>query len=246
MELSDQELLHDRDLESFLARCAKIISPQKDVEYYSCVGLCALDAVFSIRANYFTTVSPLIDRFCELFGFNRSAPHPSSIPEPEEQVPISIMRGRLDGFDAIRLADSLKNRQKTSSRNGILKAQAFLEYLEVFERYNIETFQDVNRLADNNPNFEESLRKIRGQNVSVDYFFMLAGDKDRVKVDIHLRRFVKETVGRELNYKQIISLLHMAVLHLRENGYPEMTARQLDHIVWSWQRVRRTTVNKAM
>ena len=117
-----------------------------------------------------------------------------------------------------------------------MKTEAFLRYLEVFQRFEVNTYQDVNRLADENPAFEQALRNIRGQNVSVDYFFMLAGDEDGVKVDTHLRNFVRDAVGRDLTPEQIKDLFFRAVVHYRQNGYPDMTARHLDHIVWTWQK----------
>ena len=231
----------NNDMEHFIKHCDEALHDMKDVsdmKYYSCVGLCAFDAVFSIRSGYKSVVSPLIDRFCRLLKIDRNAPDPSSIPGINEQIMVSDLRSRLKGHNAESLADAIGNHQRTSTSNGILKTEAFLNYLEVFGEYDINTFQDVNRLAVENPGFEHDLKSIKGQNVAVGYFFMLAGDTDRVKVDVHLKRFAKDALGHEVEDDEIKRLFAEAVSHYRKNGYPDMTARQLDHTVWTWQRSR--------
>lgn len=225
-------------MELFLRHCDLALAPVPDMEYYSCVGLCALDAVFSIQARYYSVVSPLLDRFCDLAKIVRTAPDSHKLPSVEEQVKISDLVKRLEGYDGDRLAKALKNKQKTSSRNGILKAEAFLEYLKVFQRFGIETFQDVNRLCEESDDLKNALKSIKGQNVAVDYFFMLAGDEDGVKVDTLLTRFSETAVGHPLTKEQIKTLFRNAVEYYREHGYPDMTARHLDHIVWTWQKSR--------
>ena len=225
-------------MESFLRSCDIALAPIPDMEYYSCVGLCALDAVFSIQAKYYSVVSPLVDRFCALTKIERKAPNPHMMPGVDEQIKVSNLVQRLEGYDGESLAKALNNRQRTSSKNGILKAEAFLEYLKVFQKFKVETFQDVNRLSDESDDLKNALKSIKGQNIAVDYFFMLAGDEDGVKVDTWLRRFSEAAVGHSLTKEEIITLFRNAVAYYREHGYPDMTARHLDHIVWNWQRTR--------
>lgn len=222
-------------MQAFLAHCDQALAPIPDMEYYSCVGLCALDAVFSIQSRYNSVVSPLIDRFCDLIGIPRRANDPHTLPT-DGQITITELTNRLEGFTPDFLAEAINNRQRTSSKSGILKADAFLRYLQVFQQFGVDTYQDVNRLVEENPAFEAAIRQIPGQNVAVDYFFMLAGDTDGVKVDTHLRRFVRNAVGRDLPADEVKELFRQAVQYYRQHGYPQMTARHLDHIVWSWQK----------
>ena len=225
------------ELLAFLAHCDLALAPIPDMEYYSCVGLCAIDAVFSIQTRYNSVVSPLIDRFCTLIDIPRRARNPHTLPT-NDQITITNLIHKLEGFTPESLAAAINNHQRTSSRSGILKADAFLRYLQVFQQFEADTYQDVNRLLEEKPEFEAAIRQIPGQNVSVDYFFMLAGDTDGVKVDTHLRRFVRNAVGRDLTTSEIKKLFRQAVIHYRLNGYPQMTARHLDHIVWSWQKAQ--------
>lgn len=218
-----------------------------DMRYYSSLPLCALDAVFSIRASYEKIVNPLIDRVCKELDLARAADNPLEIPG-EEQLSVSDFMQRLtehyqlskDAAPAQNgeiLAEKINNRQRTSTRNGILKAEAFLRYLDVFRNNHIESYQDLNN-PENQPAVEQALRKIPGQNVAVDYFFMLAGERNLVKVDTHLRRYVDAAVGKNLTNEAIINLFREAAAHYQKNGCSDMTPRHLDHIVWSWQKGR--------
>ena len=67
-------------MRAFLAHCDQALAPIPDMEYYSCVGLCALDAVFSIQSRYNSVVSPLIDRFCDMIDIPRRAYDPHTLP----------------------------------------------------------------------------------------------------------------------------------------------------------------------
>ena len=64
-----------------------------------------------------------------------------------------------------------------------------------------------------------------------------------MKVDVWIRRFAKEAVGRDdLTPLQIKELFRDAAEYYRNNGYPDMTARHLDHIIWNWQKTREVSM----
>lgn len=230
------------DLKRFVEYCQnnQVDFSVPDMKYYSCVALCAFDAVFSIRANYEKLVSPTMDRFCELLGIQRKAPNPEVMPEENEQIKVSDLAEMLKMYNPSQLADAINNRQRTDTKkDSILKTQAFYEYMEVFRQFKVDTYQDLNDILRGNPKFEASLRVIRGQaNVAVTYFLMLAGDVNGVKVDTQLTRFAQNAVGRRMNQEEISDLFKRAAEYYSQNGYPDMTPRHLDHIVWNWQRAR--------
>ena len=228
-------------MDKFIEHCDMAMSPIPDMGYYSSVALCAFDAVFSIQSRYNSVVSPLIDRLCSMIDIPRHLENQSVLPRIEEQIKVSEFQRRLrrlNCLDPATLAEKLNNRQRTSSRNGILKADAFLQYLEEFKSHEIETFQDVFSSEEKRAKLEQSLRKITGQNVAVDYFFMLAGNKDDVKVDTWIKRFVHDALGKDIPESQIKQLFKEAAEYYRNNGYPDMTVRHLDHIIWNWQKSR--------
>lgn len=232
---SKRQELTCQDVKRFVAHCDLALSQTeiKDMRYYSSVALCALDAVFSIRARYYAVVSPLVDRACSLLNIPRFYMCANRMPSEEGQITVSDFKSKLNCTDPNELAELLNNRQRTSTKSGILKADAFIRYLDVFTDLKVNTYQDVNRKVDEiNPR----LRQIPGQNVSVDYFFMLAGNTDDVKVDKRINSFVYDAIGRNVPPEQVKDLFRSAVQYYRKGCYPYLTVRMLDHTVWSWQR----------
>ncbi|MEJ1959689.1 MAG: hypothetical protein WDM70_09960 [Nitrosomonadales bacterium] len=80
--------------------------------------------------------------------------------------------------------DVYRNRQRTSARNGILKADAVNRFAAVLRKYNIEYLQDISEALGNTA-LERDIRSIPGQTsgISLKYFFMLAGSDDLIKPD---------------------------------------------------------------
>ncbi len=224
-------------MRSFDAQCRVALAP--DMAYYHCVALCALDAVFSIRTNY-STVIKVLERFCKNYSIPLMATPSDKMPSTDNQLTVSELTSKMGNITGAQLATILHNHQLTSARgnNRILKADAFLQYLDVFKKYGVNTFQDVNIAFEKDDSLKNELKRIPGQNVSVDYFFMLAGDENGVKVDQHIRSFAEQAVGRSLSNDEIKALFVEEVKLLRADGYPNMTVRHLDHIVWNWQRSR--------
>lgn len=147
------------------------------------------------------------------------------------------MEGRED--TAEQFASKLGNRCLTSTRSGILKAEAVLLAAETLVRHDIidlsswrSVDEEVLKAA------ERDFRAIRGQGTGISwkYLSMLAGDDDNVKPD----RMVIRYVGAALRREQVMpeeagELLIAAAVALRGiHGYPStLTARQLDSAVWN-------------
>lgn len=143
-------------MELFDARCKKALAPIPDMAYYNCVALCALDAVFSIRTRY-STVKKILNRFCEHYDIPLMAKDPHTMPSLEHQLTVSKLVEKMGEINAEDFANIICNKQWTSTkgRNRIRKAEAFLRYLEVFKKYQIDTFQDVNTAFDKDDNFKK-------------------------------------------------------------------------------------------
>lgn len=207
------------------------------MKYYSSLALCALDAILSIRLNYDRHVVPAIKHMCSLIGIDMLAFNPYVMPNAEQQITVSdfkrtLIEKNLWDVDGLR---TVIGNYKTAGSSQIYKAEAFIKFVNTLTKYKIETFQDLNSCADQDA-LERELRSIKGQKVAVDYFFMLAGELNDVKVDMHLTRFAQEATGvNHLSLSQIKNLFIEAAAFLTAKGI-SMTPRRLDHIVWNWQR----------
>jgi hypothetical protein len=144
----------------------------RDEHFYASLPLCAIDAVFSIGVRYTATRSTVV-RWAQ-----------SQIPQwaidrrlSAENRSVSEFIAALGTATADELASGpFGNRQRTSSRNGILKAEAVRQFAMALRSAGIERFADI---GDENKLLlaESTIRQIPGQKsgISFDYFLLLAG-----------------------------------------------------------------------
>lgn len=173
--------------------------------YWVSLPLCVIDAVWSIQAKYETQVVPLIRRFCR-----------SNIPKWEEDTKCKpthdlgptlsefcdVLEARLkNGYTYETLFD---NCQRTSSRSGILKAEAVHRFAKALLASGIKKFSDT-RDRSKVEQAEKKVREIPGQGsgITFTYFLMLAGNDDYVKSDTHIRRFVSDALS--IQWSRLVS-----------------------------------------
>lgn len=119
------------------------------------------------------------------------------------------------------------NRQRTSSKSGILKAEAVHQFAKALLESGIHAFSD---LRDRNKleAAEKRVKQIPGQSsgITFTYFLMLAGEDDYVKSDTHIRRFVSDALCIDWNHlvseKRAEKLVREAARRFREH-YPQIT-----------------------
>jgi hypothetical protein len=201
---------------------------------YHNLPLCIIDAVFSIGVRY-TSTENTVKRFCEHFGVSRL--RGKELPRTTEQLSVSEFLNLHAGYSFQEMAEKVyQNKQRTSTRNGILKAKAAFLFAGVVQKYGVEYLQDVNKIL-GNEKFEAEIARIPGQSsgLSTRYFYMLAGDENFIKPDRMIRRFIQSAIRRELSFDECQELLVSAHAELVLE-YPALTPRSLDHQIWMYQR----------
>jgi len=187
---------------------------------------CIVDAIWSIGSKYWIHVVPLLRRFDTARDLlHEDARTPSGF--------LDSFRTLL-GDDGEQMADRVfANRQRTSSRSGILKSSAVEQWLEVLRRHGIEHTVDlVNKYSDSALQRELAAVKGDGEDgIRRDYLFMLAGRKDLLKWDRQLKKFIKQHLGRTPTRDEALGILSAVVEDLRA-VYPWLDVRALDHIIW--------------
>lgn len=217
----------------FILYCKSVLDfTVSDFRYYNSVAFCAFDASFSAQANY-ASVRNVIGRFCTQYELDNEMV--AECPEENCQITVSTIFNLMREISPELLADIVDNHQMVSGR---LKSALFLDCLQVFRDFEIDTYQDFQSQFDN-PELEAALSRIRGIGpATLSYLYMLAGDSNDVKVDRHIRAFAaKATKNPHLSEEQIKALFRLAASELSKD-YPGMTPRHLDHIVWVYQRNR--------
>ncbi len=143
--------------------------------YYKSLPLCVIDAVFSIGVRYKGTQN-VVDRYCKYTNQQRIRVG-DELPAVSEQESISAFCARPEQGDPPLMAEGVyQSRQRTSSKNGILKTEAVQRFAQCLRSQGVEYLQDVPRVADSEQ-FKTDVQAIPGQRsgISLQYFWMLAG-----------------------------------------------------------------------
>lgn len=207
-----------------------------DEYFYSSLPLCIIDAVFSINARY-QGVRNVIYRYCHHFRMNQYREDRNKLPDPDKQQPVGQFLATIEAVGPeVFATEILKNRQRTSSRNGILKSEAVLQFGRVLQAHGIEYFQDVTS-AVNDEQLCQAIKSIPGQRsgISLQYFFMLSGSDDLIKPDRMIQRYLERVVRRHLTEADAQRLVSDATRQLQSQN-PNLTVRLLDYQIWDFQR----------
>jgi hypothetical protein len=232
----------DRDVAT-LASFAEKALPLSDAVlheayYYRSLGLCVIDAIFSINARY-SAVENVVARYCRHFSIERLRTNRECLPAVTDQEPVVLLRDRIVEVGPERFASEvLANRQRTSARSGILKAEAVCRLAQILSDHGVTYFQDVASVSDSAA-FERSVRTIPGQasGVSLQYFWMLAGSDNLVKPDRQIVRFAQRALGRDVAPAFAADCLARAA-QLLQPKYPHLTPRLLDYEAWRFERAQ--------
>ena len=207
-----------------------------DEYFYASMPLCVIDSIYSIGVRYEGVINTIY-RFCQYFNIEQKASVIRTIPSIDEQVSTTDFLKLFADLTPTYLASEIfKNRQRTSTHNGILKAEAVVRFLRVLKDFNAEYDQDIPRLIENQ-SFEFCVKAIPGQKsgISLKYFFMLAGTDDYIKPDRMIIRFLQNATGKKFNLVQCQEILYNVASELSKGGY-KLTPKSLDNIIWNFQR----------
>jgi hypothetical protein len=204
--------------------------------YFHSLPLCVITTVYSISIRY-ESVQKVVDRYCTYFQLPRLRPKQHTFPcqTDQESIPAFVQKMTEYGIDRFT-QEIFTNRNRTSTVNGILKAEAVFRFAEVLHKYEIHYFQDVPKVIAN-PGFERDVRLIPGQKsgISHDYFLMLTGSEDFIKPDRMVLRFLSQVLGQPVTIPQAQTLIREASAILRPQ-YPQASPRLLDYAIWNYQR----------
>ena len=215
-----------------LADAVAALEPRPRERRWTSLSFCIVDAVWSIGANYDNVVVPLVrEKFAAKFGVLQPT-IPACQPIPKDPLPLS----KLDVLTVDSLT-ALMNRQRTSTRGGILKADAVLRHIAVFRERDVETMQDALALFGDLERFgkvDKALRSIPGEGgfgIRRNYLWMTIGQDDLIKPD----RMVLRWLGRQevktdpAGARDILgALVPLVSARLKRH----VTAWEIDHALW--------------
>lgn len=204
---------------------------------YASIPLCVVDSVFSIGVKY-ESVTNVIHNVCWYFNLKKHHSNADTLPNESEQISVSEFKSLFKNLPFEEVASNIfKNRQRTSTKNGVLKVEAVLSFLDILIKFNAEYFSDVNGLF-KNKEFENEIKKIPGQSsgISLKYFFMLAGNDNLIKPDRMIKRFLGNVLNREVKLEECQPLLVDVSNELNKMGFTKLTPKLLDNKIWAYQK----------
>lgn len=201
---------------------------------YASLPICVVDAVFSIGVRY-TSTQKVVENFCAHTGWTRFAGSRDSRGKGEQGISDLISIYLEIGAEA--MADRVyQNRQRTSSRSGILKSEAVLLFCQALTDAGINHFTDFD--LERRAYAEAIILGLPGQSsgIAFDYFMMLSGDDNLIKPDRMVQRYVRNALSLTAipQPRQAAILVQLAAKELRRRGLP-WTPLSLDHAIWKYQ-----------
>ncbi|MBN8630055.1 MAG: hypothetical protein J0L76_04275 [Rhodobacterales bacterium] len=222
-------------LADYIEAIGLVPAQDADAYRYASLPLCVIDAVFSIGVTYESTVAT-VARVCDRLGWPRLAPSRATRGAGPQGL-TNLLEAHA-GLTAEAAAEHIYgNRQRTSSKSGILKAEAVRLFAEALLTAGIDSFPDIT--PDRMGLAEALVLGLPGQGsgIAFDYFRMLAGDDSFIKPDRMVLRFVATALDlpTEPNPRLSSVLVLLAARELARRGH-DWTPRTLDYAIWVKQR----------
>jgi hypothetical protein len=200
---------------------------------YPHMGVIILDAVYSLQANYDSTVVPLLQRYCE-------AVPGLSWPLPEGRRPEHTAQDLIDFLTTLDIEARLDllNRQlapgTSRSRKGpVLKVDAAIAVAKTLLAEGISTRDDFVQRA-HEPHVEKKVRDLPGIGIACWRYLLNLSGAENVKPDTMILRWLNGTLGEQHSPKAAAKIIEDATALLQGEGI-HVTVRQIDHLIWRTQ-----------
>lgn len=209
----------------FIDYCEQNFNLEDSAQYnYQSLSVCIIDCVYSLRTKYYSVTVPIVDMYAALYlNGNRN----------NSGDTVSMLIQHIDEKGgAQKFADEvLKNHQKLGGKNKIPKENICYQLAQYLKYLNIDTIEDF-RNFESPELLEIVIRAVRGiGDAGANYLFMLAGDPNRCKPDVHIHQCIKDSCGCDVSNEECQVLFSEAVNRLNKK-HPNLTVRNLDGIIW--------------
>ena len=191
--------------------------------HYQSLSVCIIDCVYSLRAKYYSMTIPVVERYAERYmNKNKNA--------SGDTLSMFIQRINDKGGTISFEEEVFMNHQKIG---GVSKAEVCYQLARYLRYLDIDTLEDF-RNFEAPELLEIVIRAVKGiGDAGVNYLFMLAGDVNRCKPDVHIHHCITDACGYDISNEECQILFAEAVKCLNEK-YPQLTVRSLDGIIWRW------------
>ena len=191
--------------------------------HYQSLPICLIDCVYSLRAKYESITLPVVQRYADAYmGGDRYASGDT----------ISALIGRIDSCGGpCAFAEKVINNHQKLGRSLTPKEEAVYQLAHYLKLLQIETLEDFQQFE--SPELlEVVIRAVKGiSDAGANYLFMLAGDPNRVKPDVHIHHSIVDACGRDVSNEECKVLFTEAV-ELLKPKHEGLTVAALDNTIW--------------
>jgi len=214
----------------FSQYCESSFDLTSQSEYgYQSLSVCLLDCVYSLRARYYDVTIPIVRRYAT--KYMNGNPYAAGDT-------VSMLLHRLDAMGHDVFAEKvLMNHQKLGGKKQIPKEEVCYQLARYLRDLHIETIEDFQHF-ESQEILEIVIRAVNGLgDAGVNYLFMLAGDPNRCKPDVHIHHCIRDACGHDISNEDCQTLFTDAVTILHTQ-HPNLTVRGLDGIIWRAYQIR--------
>ncbi|GAA1854857.1 hypothetical protein [Asanoa iriomotensis] len=221
------------------ALAAMELAPRR--KRWASLSYCVIDAIWSTANRYDGVVVPLVQRVAERNG-DPSPLVDTSKPLPPDPLPLLALLERYPTTEALR-HDT--NAQRTSTRNGILKADAVLRYADILVKHQVLDLAAATIMIENKQQWDEvdqALAAVPGDGqdgIRRGYLWMLCGSDWMIKPDRMILRWLARH-GLDVTPAEARSVLESAAEALTERIGRRVTPRMVDRAIWKAESTRPT------
>lgn len=237
-QLRDREAMPTENDMTVLVRAAAALTVRRrgDLQRWTHLSLCVLDAVFSINAHYTG-----VRRACQRYAHYANLAEPvlpgytvgRVIGTAREQAIDQLAKDGRDLGPKRFARDVLGHEGRTSPHGtSILKAEAAIRCAEILAAADVHVLGDVAALAHDSDRLaavEDELRTVPGNgtnDVRLGYLWMNTGQDHLVKPDRMVLRWLTEQLGRRIDVPTARRLLSELAARLG------CTSWEVDRAIW--------------
>lgn len=204
------------------------LSKQNDYGYQS-LSACILDCVYSLRAKYYAVTVPIVERYATAYMGGDIHAYGDTT---------SMLLGRMDEVGHKTFANEvLRNQQKLGGQKQIPKEEVCYQLARYLCALHIETIEEFQNY-ESQEILEIVIKAVDGLgDAGVNYLFMLAGDPNRCKPDVHIHHCIRDALGYDISNDDC-QILFAEAVKLLNIQHPKLTVRGLDGIIWRYYQSR--------
>jgi hypothetical protein len=194
----------------FAAYCERTfdITTQSDYSYQS-LSVCILDCVYSLRTKYTAVTIPIIERYAAAYMDGNAQSSGDTV---------SMLLHRMEEKGPAAFAENiLQNHQKLGGKHQIPKEDVCYQLARYLRDLHIETIENFQNF-ESQEILEIVIHAVHGLgDAGVNYLFMLAGDPNRCKPDVHIHHCILDACDLTVSNEACQILFADAVELLRPN-----------------------------